>query len=175
MNAASSLIGACILAATTGVAIADTSEVLFRHKNWLVEGVTYDDGTIACLAETNDPDDTFAIWVYPDRSISIQFFSTAWDFGSEDSTADLKVQIDRRPDWSLTGATLHSSSVWFDLPDSDAAVEFLTEVAGGSRLYLRTASNEDVMNYSLAGSSASMAAMIDCGNAIAGDTKNPFN
>lgn len=175
MKAACSLFGAVMLAALSGTAMADTAEILFKHKNWLVEGVTYDDGTIACLAEVNDPDDNFAIWIYPDQSISLQFFSTAWDFGDTDSTADLKLQVDRRADWSLTGATLHASSVWFDLPNSDAAVDFLTEIAHGSRLYLRDDDGSDVMDYSLAGSSASMAAMIECGNAISTQrSSNPF-
>ena len=174
MNAACSLIGAAVLAAMSGAAMADTSEVLFKHKNWMVEGVTYDDGTVACLAEVSDPNDNFSIWVYPDQSISLQFFSTSWDFGATDSNADLKLQVDRRADWSLTGATLHSSSVWFDLPNSDDSVNFLTEIAGGSRLYLRNADGSDVMDYPLSGSSASMAAMIDCGNAIAKKSANPF-
>ena len=61
MNAARSLIGAALLATVAGAAVADTSKVLFRHKNWMVEGVTYDDGTIACLAEVSDPNDNFSI------------------------------------------------------------------------------------------------------------------
>jgi len=175
MLSARSLIGAAMLAVICSAAVADTSEVLFRHKNWMVEGVTYDDGTIACLAEVSDPNDNFSIWVYPDQSISLQFFSTSWDFGKEDSTADLKLQIDRRADWSLTGATLHSSSVWFDLPNSDESVNFLTEIASGTTLHLRNGDGSDVMDYPLAGSSASMAAMIDCGNAIAKQrSSNPF-
>lgn len=168
-----SVIAAALLAAVAGAAAADTSEVLFRYKNWMVEGVTYDDGTIACIAEVSDPTDNFSIWVYPDKSISLQFFSTAWDFGSTDSSADLEVQIDHRPHWSLTNATLHSSSVWFDLPDSDNSVELLTEVAHGNRLYLRNADGSDVMDYTLSGSSASMSALIDCGNAIS-RKGNPF-
>lgn len=166
-------LAAALLASVAGAAVADTSEVLFRHKNWMVEGVTYDDGTIACIAEVSDPTDNFSIWVYPDKTISLQFFSTAWDFGTEDSSADLQVQIDRRAYWSLTNATLHSSSVWFDLPDSDDSVNFLTEVAHGNRLYLRNSDGSDVMDYTLSGSSASMSALIDCGNAIS-KSSNPF-
>lgn len=173
MNLWGSVIGAGLLMAVGAAAVADTSEVLFRHKNWMVEGVTYDDGTIACIAEVSDPSDNFSIWVYPDKTISLQFFSTAWDFGTEDSSADLQVQIDRRAYWSLTNATLHSSSVWFDLPDSDDSVNFLTEVAHGNRLYLRNSDGSDVMDYTLAGSSASMSALIDCGNAIS-KSSNPF-
>jgi hypothetical protein len=174
MHAASRFIGAVVLAATSTAAMADTSEILFRHKNWMVEDVTYDDGTVACLAEVSDPNDNFSIWIYPDKSISLQFFSTSWDFGTTDSNADLKLQVDRRADWSLTGATLHSSSVWFDLPNSDDSVNFLTEIASGSRLFLRNADGTDVMDYPLAGSSASMAALIDCGNVISSKSSNPF-
>ena len=50
----------------------------------------------------------------------------------------------------------------------------LVEVARGNRLYLRSEAGEDVMDYSLAGSSASMDAMITCSDAIK-QSGNPFN
>ena len=86
----------------------------------------------------------------------------------------MEVEIDRRSPWTLTGADLLQNSVLFDLPDENAAVDFVVEVAKGSTLYLRTESGEDIRNYSLSGSSASIQYLVDCGNAIAGDT-NPFN
>lgn len=168
------ILGAAVLTALGGAALADsTAEILFRHKNWMVEGVTFDDGTIACLAETIGADDSFSIWTYPDRSIKLQFYSTSWEFGDTGDTADLQVQIDRRPIWTLTDADLYLNSVLFTLPDSDDAVDFLVEVSHGNRLHLRNDDGSDVMDYSLQGSSASMSAMIDCGNAISED-ENPF-
>lgn len=169
-------LAAAALAAILGVtAQAETqSQVLFRHKHWMVEGVTFDDGTVACVAELDDPDDSFSIWTYPDTSIKLQFYSTSWDFGEDGGTADLELQIDRRAPWSLTDADLYKNSVLFTLPGSDEAVNLLMEVANGSRLYLRDSDGQDVVWYSLAGSSASMSAMIDCGTAISRDT-NPFN
>jgi hypothetical protein len=141
------------------------SETLFKHKHWEVEFVTFDDGSLACLAEVDAQTDSFTLWVYQDQSVRLQFYSTSWEFGEGD-TADLEVKIGKRSPWSLTNAELYKNSILFDLPDSDQGVNFLVEVAQGSRLYLRSASGEPVMDYSLAGSSASMDALIECGNAI---------
>jgi hypothetical protein len=149
------------------------TETLFTYKNWEVEIVGFDDGSVACLAEVEDPGDSFTIWTYPDQSMQLQFFSDVWDFG-EGETADLEVQVDRRGAWDLTGAELYKQSVLFNLPDSKDGVRFLVEIAQGSKLHLRSADGDDVMWYSLAGSRASMNALIECGEAITGANKNPF-
>lgn len=151
---------------------AEGVETLYQHKAWVVQGVTFDDGSYACLAEVSDPGESFSIWAFPDRTIRLQFYSEEWDFGDGD-TANMEVEIDRRQPWTLTGANLLENSVLFDLPDLDSSVNFVVEVAKGSTLYLRTESGEDVRNYSLSGSSASIQYLVDCGNAIAGDS-NPF-
>jgi hypothetical protein len=66
--------------------------------------------------------------------------------------------------------------VLFNLPDSDAGIEFIVEVAQGNRLFLRSDDGSDVQNYSLSGSRASIDALIECGNVITQQTpKNPFN
>lgn len=153
-------------------ALAQQSERLFEHKAWTVDGITFEDGSVACLAEVADPGESFSLWVFPDRTIRLQFFSEDWAFGEGDS-ADLEVEIDRRSPWTLTGANLLENSVLFDLPDEDSAVDFVVEVAEGNTLYLRTAAGEEVRSYSLAGSSASIGALVDCGNAISADG-NPF-
>jgi hypothetical protein len=118
--------------------------------------------------------ESFSIWTYADNSVRLQFYSTAWDFGETGDTADLQLQIDRRAPWSLTAADLYKNSVLFNLPDSDAGVRLLVELAQGSRLYLRSSDGADVQNYSLSGSRASMDALIECGNAIK-KPGNPFN
>lgn len=168
-------IAAAALAAFTGAASAQQSEVLFSYKHWQVSVVGWDDGSTGCVAEVSDPTESFSIWTYQDGSVQLQFYSTTWQFG-EGQTADLEVQIDRRSPWSLTGAELYQNSVLFYLPDSQAGVNFIGEVARGNRLYLRSADGSDVQNYSLAGSSASINALIDCGNVIQDATPgNPFN
>jgi hypothetical protein len=164
-----------ILAFCATAGFAETSStMLYSHKHWEVEFVTFDDGTVACLAEVDATTDSFTLWVYPDTSVRLQFYSTSWDFGDTGDTANLGVQIDSRAGWTLNDAELYLNSVLFTLPDSDVAVDFLLEVAGGNRLYLRSDTGENVMDYSLSGSRASMDALIDCGNNISGDG-NPFN
>ena len=160
----------------SGAAMAETtSEVMFSHKHWEVEIVAFDDGTFACLAEVDAVDESFSIWTYSDQSVKLQFYSTSWEFGEGD-TANLSVQIDRRGPWAMSNAELYKNSVLFNLPDSDAGVRFLLEVAQGTRLNLRTEAGDDVQWYSLSGSKASMQALIECGEVIAGGSPaNPFN
>jgi hypothetical protein len=154
-------------------ALADRTDTLFQHKAWKVQGVTFDDGTYACLAEVSDPGESFTIWIFQDASIRLQFYSEDWDFGEGD-TADLQVEIDHRSPWSLTSAELYKQSVLFDLPAADNAGDFVVEVARGNTLHLRSADGTGVKDYSLSGSSASISKLIDCGDAITGP-KNPFN
>ena len=165
-------LGPCGFCAAGGA--EPSSQTLFSHKHWEVEIVGFDDGSFACLAEVDATTDSFTVWVYADQSVRLQFYSTSWEFGEGD-TADLQVQIGRRSPWNLTGAELYKNSILFDLPDSNQGVNFLVEVAQGSRLYLRTAQGEGVKDYSLAGSQASMNALIECADALKGNSKNPFN
>jgi hypothetical protein len=159
----------------SGGALAQQSEVLFAHKHWEVSIVGWDDGSVGCVAEVKAPGESFSIWTFADGAVQLQFYSTAWEFG-QGQTADLGVQIDRRAPWNLTGAELYQNSVLFYLPDSNAGVNFISEVARGNRLYLRDDDGSDVQNYSLAGSSASIGALVECGDAITQRTPgNPFN
>lgn len=161
--------------ATGGAALAEaTSDMLYSNKHWEVEFITFDDGSVACLAEVDATTDSFTVWTYPDATVRLQFYSTSWDFGDHGDTANLQVEIDRMGPWTLNEAELYLNSVLFNLPDSDVAVDFLTEIAAGSRLYLRSESGEGVMDYSLSGSRASMEALIECADAIAADG-NPFD
>lgn len=167
------LLAAAALAVTGASAGAQQSEVLFKHKHWQVEIVGWDDGSVGCVAQVSSPGESFSIWTFPDGAVQLQFYSTAWQFGEGDR-ADLQVQIDRRAPWNLTNAELYKNSVLFFLPDDKAGVDFIVEVARGNRLYLRAANGKDVQNYSLAGSRASIDALIECGNVIT-RPGNPFN
>jgi hypothetical protein len=164
---------AAAVIAVAGAASAQQSEILFSHKHWQVEIVGWDDGSVGCVAQVSAPGESFSIWTFPDGAVQLQFYSTAWQFGEGDF-ADLEVQIDRRAPWNLTGAELYQNSVLFYLPDDQAGVDFIVEVARGNRLYLRSADGSDVQNYSLAGSRASIDALIECGNVIT-SPGNPFN
>jgi len=151
------------------------SQVLERNKAWVVEMVAWNDGSLGCVGTVSAPGESFSLWTFQDGSVQLQFYSSQWNFGDTGDTADLQVQIDRRSPWNLTGANLRMNSVLFTLPDSDAGIEFLLEVAKGNRLYLRSADGGDVQNYSLAGSKASIQTLIDCGDQITKQTpSNPF-
>lgn len=166
---------AALMVAMAGSAGAQQSEVLFSHKHWQVEVVGWDDGSVGCVAQVSAPGESFSIWTFPDGAVQLQFYSTAWQFGEGDR-ADLQVQIDRRSPWNLTDAELYQNSVLFYLPDSQAGIDFIVEVARGNRLYLRADDGSDVQNYSLAGSRASIDALIECGNVIGRQNPgNPFN
>ena len=165
---------AAALAVLGGAAGAQQVEDLFSYKHWSVSIVAQDDGSLSCIAEVAAPGESFMIWMYPNGAVDLQFYSTAWEFG-EGQTADLVFEIDRRGPWSAT-AELTQNSAWIELPDSQAGVNLITEVARGNRLYLRDADGSEVQNYSLAGSSASIDALIDCGTVLQDSTPgNPFN
>ena len=163
-----------LMVAFAGAADAQQSEILFSHKHWEVSVVGWDDGSVGCVAEVKAPGESFSIWTFPDGAVQLQFYSSAWTFG-EGQTADLGVQIDRRAPWNLTGAELYQNSVLFYLPDDQAGINFVTEVARGNRLFLRDKDGADVQNYSLSGSSASIGALVDCSDVISKRTPgNPF-
>ncbi|MGQ0610917.1 MAG: hypothetical protein ACT4N9_07420 [Paracoccaceae bacterium] len=175
MSPIASLFSGLVLIFSPLAAMAEaSSNMLYSYKDWEVEFVAFDDGSVACLAEVDATTDSFTFWIYPDAEARLQFYSTDWDFGDTGETADLEVQIDGRTAWTLTSADLYLNSVLFTLPDDDAAVEFLLEVTNGNRLYLRNDSGEDVRDYSLAGSAASMQALIECADTII-SSGNPFN
>ena len=176
MNFRKSLLAAAAVLAMALPAAAQQSEVLFQHKHWRVELVAWDDGVLGCQATVGTDTESFSIWTFQDSTVQLQFYSKAWDFGEGDS-ADLQLQIDRKPQWNLTNAELYRNSVLFTLPDSDSGVEFIVEVAKGNRLFLRTADGGAVQDYSLSGSKASIDALIECGNVITQQpkSKNPFN
>lgn len=175
MKIASFLVATATMAASVLPALASPqSEVLFSHKNWQVELVAWDDGGLGCVAQVSAPGESFSIWTFQDESVQLQFYSTAWSFG-EGTTADLVVQVDRKPSWNLTAAELYQNSVLFTLPNSDAGVEFITEIARGNRLFLRDNKGGPVQDYSLSGSKASIDALIECGNVITQQSPtNPF-
>lgn len=160
-----------------GKSMADVidTEVLFRRKAWEVSLVAFDDGTFSCLAQVGSNSSSFLIWADNDNSASLQFYNTAWEFDNE--TADVVVQIDGRPKWTLNNSDLNQNSVFFTLNDSDASLRFLREIMRGNILYLRNTSGGLIERYSLAGSNASILKLSDCVDALAavdGDN-NPFN
>ena len=168
-------LGAIVL--TGSQLLAETQyEVLYTHKAWEVQIVGFDDGSLSCLAQVSDGDESFSLWADAANLVKLQFYSTEWDFGEGD-TADLEVQIDRRAPWNLTAAELYLQSVLFDLPDSDLGTKLLLEVVKGNTLYLRDDDGNDVRSYSLAGSNASIQALIECVDALASGSadSNPFD
>lgn len=165
------VLGVAVLAA--GSALAETqTQVVYSHKAWQVQVVAFDDGSLSCLAEVSDGARSFTLWAGADELVQLQFYDESWDLG-EDQTANLKVEVDSRGVWDLTNAELHKQSVFFDIPDSGDGVNFMDEVMGGNLLYLSNESGEEVANYSLAGSRASIGALIECVSALKTDS-NPF-
>ena len=155
---------------------AQDSEVLYANRAWQVEVTRFEDGTYGCVAQVSAPGESFSIWSFQEGGVRLQFFSSQWEFGDAGETADLELQIDRRGPWTLTAAELYKNSVLFDLPAGDDGMRFVREVSNGSVLYLRNNDGEDVQSYSLAGSSASIDALVECEGAITGNApQNPFN
>ena len=163
-------LSAWILAAVIGLgpalpAAAQNSEIVFQRGNWEVQVVNFTDGTYACVAQVSRGGDYFSVWAWSNYFVQLQFFSPGWSF--QDGSANLQVQIDRRPVWTLTNAELTGSSVFFDISDKDTGVDFLDEVMRGSALHLSNESGQHVQSFSLAGSSASVSSLFDCVDVLA--------
>ena len=171
------LVVCCALGLGASAASAESQyRTLYQHKAWEVQVVGFDDGSVTCLAQVSEGNESFTIWADAENLVKLQFYSADWDFG-EGETADLEVEVDRRSPWSLTAAELYLQSALFVLPDSDLGTKFLLEVVKGTTLFLRDNDGKEVRSYSLAGSSASIQALIECVDGIASgnaDT-NPFN
>lgn len=161
--------------AATAASAEPQYETIYQRKAWEVQVVGFDDGSFSCLAQVSEGDESFTVWADADSLVKLQFYSNEWDFGEGD-TADLEVEVDRRSPWTLNAAELYLQSVLFTLPDSDIGTKFLLEVVKGSTLYLRDADGNDVRSYTLAGSSASIQALVECVDGISsGDPDtNPF-
>ena len=163
-----------VLMLAGSAAAQSDSRVVYAHKAWEVRVVAFDDATLACVAKVDKPGSYFSIWADGNSSVELVMYSNAWSFG--DSTADVVVQIDRRAKWDLTNADLSGSSVMFTLPNNDSAERFLLEVVRGNTVKLYNTSNRLIESWSLAGSAASINALIDCTNALLSDLDgNPFN
>jgi len=156
-------------------ALAQTeSQVVFKHKAWEVQVVAFDNATVSCVAQVKKNGPTFSIWADGRSPVRLQFYSPVWEFDSD--RADVVVQIDRRAKWNLNGAELYENSVLFDLPGDDAGSRFLLEVVRGNTLKLQNVGGALIESWSLAGSSASISALIDCTEILTSDAdKNPFN
>lgn len=151
------------------------SQTLFSHRAWEVQGVVFDNGKMLCVAQVYDGNAAFSIWADGVGPVRLQFYSPGWTLG--EGSADLVLQIDRRSPWNLSNAELYENSVFFNLPNSDAGIRFLTEVAQGMTLYLRNEAGRSVHSYTLSGSNASIRALTRCVDALPTDDGdgNPFN
>ncbi len=140
---------------------AQSSRTVYSARAWRVELVTWANGSRSCEAKVTYPGESFSIWADNNNPVRLQFYSTSWSFGKGD-TANLQVQIDRRPIWTLTNAELYLNSILFNLPRGNTGTRFLREVMAGNVLYLRTERGGFVQNYTLSGSNASIQALINC-------------
>lgn len=147
------------------------SEEIFSYKDWTVEAVSFEDGSLGCVAQVSAPGDSFSLWILQDQTVRLQFYSEEWQF--DEGYADLELQIDRRSPWSLSDAELYENSVLFTLPNDDAAMNFVTEIARGTRLHLMDDDGNGVKTYSLAGSSRAIQALAECADVL--HQQNPFD
>jgi hypothetical protein len=158
--------GAIVMSLCAAPLLAEARQkTLFHHKNWMVAVNVFEDGAMACQAAVDEGNESFTIWVMQDKSVRLQFYSSDWDFNSND-TADLQLEVDHRGYWTLNAASLTRNSILFDLPDSDKGVNLLVEVAEGRTAHLRDDSGDGLRDYPLAGSKASMKALIECADAL---------
>ena len=155
-------------------AFADSTTPLYSHKAWEVRGVSYDNGTFACMAIVRSNGIAFSIWTSPQYAAELMFFDRSWSF--KPGKADITLQIDRRARWYFNGAVLEANAVFFTLPDNDASVKFIGEVMRGNVLKLMNSQGKVIQRHSLAGSNASIRALMRCDDLVKNGRSggNPF-
>ena len=170
MNSAAALAAALALSLPLGLtpraAVAEvTSRTIYKQQSWQVRVVNYDNKRLRCVAQVSQSGNIFSIWASPTSQIRLQFYSRDWAFGPR-HRGNLKVRIDSYPSWRMTNAELYKHSVLFNLPSSSKGSKFLLEVARGEALRLYNSRGQHVRSYTLAGSRASMSALIRCVKAL---------
>lgn len=140
------------------------SRVLYQRKAWEVR-VAEVGGSLTCVAQVRPTQGTtFAVWANGRSPVKLQFYANNWRFNSRRTT--VVARIDRRPSWNLRNATLHQNSIFFDLPNGNASARFLREIQQGSTLRLYSSGSRLMASWTLAGSRASINALINCVKAL---------
>lgn len=153
---------------------ATDSRTLYRHKQWEVRVVAFDNAKLSCVAQVNRTNSSFAIWADGQNPARLQFYDRTWNLGQ--TNADVIVRVDRRPKWDLYNARLNKQSVLFDLPNDTDGRRFVNEVRRGSVIYLGNNRGNEVGRWSLSGSSAAVGKLIECVDLLQnGSDDNPFN
>lgn len=163
-RAAGIVLSTLIAAQISAPAHAD-SRVLYQRKSWEVRVATMDDGGLICLARVRPSNGTtFAIYANGVDPVRLQFYATSWQFSG--GSADVVARVDGRPRWNLNNAQLYKNSVFFNLPDSSASTRFLREIQAGNVLRLYTRGGRRMASWTLAGSRASINALVKCVNLL---------
>lgn len=160
-----------LLAAAPAHAEYDT-ERLFESGAWYVELTRSDSGTVWCSAETeNRSGQIFSLTAYDDQSAAVFVFDGRWNL--EKRAVRFHIDIDRSR-WDIDG-TADENSVSVFLEGDGKAADFMSDLAGGSRISVLNRDKDELAAFSLTGSRRALGVLLDCWKTIVtGKDTDPF-
>jgi len=151
-----SIIAAAALALTATTATAETQvHKLHSYKHWIVE-FNQRNASAWCSASNGN----FILNADNAGNYEIQIFVPGADFG--DHRAPFSVAIDNLAMWTQKTAQYYKQSIF----TGGIKTEILVEMARGQRIHTFNSKGQHVSTYSLAGSTAAIKALADCGSKL---------
>lgn len=133
-----------------------------EHEEWVVDLVQFEDGIMACAANTSNPEQgiSLTLWDYNDGTYGIQVYDHTFDFRGTDGT--ISFRIDQGQIWDANAHFTDNSIFVYGLHDT----ELLGEIMGGIHFYVLDRFDEWTHGFTLQGSLAAVLSMIDCAQQI---------
>ncbi len=163
------LVSGAVLIGLPNAAVAEPKalgRVIFKSGDWRVQVISFADGGTFCLADVRQKKSAFSIWTNGRGTVRLVFSAQDWKFGR--AAADLRVRIDKRPQWKLDNAQLAGQTAVFELPRDKNGSGFLRQVMAGNRLVLLNRKGAALKEWSLRGSKSALTELIGCDAALAG-------
>jgi hypothetical protein len=164
---------ALFAASCQSVAATETTR-LFTHKAWAVD-LLYGDSEPFCRAGTRARDGTFLnIVAYPNYHLVVHLYNVNWRiFGGAYRHVIADVDYER---WSGDAEVAPSGqSLFVEMGGAEVAVNFLTDLTTGNAMALYNEDMHRIAMFSLAGSSAAVAKLMECwGRVLPREGADPF-
>lgn len=157
---------AALAALAAGPAFAASEETrLFESGRWGVDHVAFDDGHAACRMSSSTATDLVFFWMDTDGAY-ITAGSNEW------AAAPRAVEIEIRIDSQRWEASAKADGRVIFVPA--LRPEFLLAVKNGRELSIVSASGRNLLTYSLEGSGAGIATLLDCWSKLPASPVDPF-
>lgn len=148
-----------ILAEVTAASVAEQLELPKSFRDWTIE--TTQDGTNSiCVARVQGEGTALSIFGGSVEGLFMRFTKDEWTY--DQSSADVRVQVDRSIDWTIENAKRNQSVIDVALPESTSSESFVENLQGGNWVYLYASNGVELGVWSLAGSRDGLDTWTEC-------------